>query len=453
MRAWMTASILASSLAWLLACPERPSGEPGEGEGDVRADDAGGVGGGGNGPESGGGSGGGGGLDARKQPGPYDGGYVALPTVPGWTFYGPQHGGPRTAFGVSADPAGNLWVAGGDDGLFLLTPGATRFRRFTAADGLASYADDDGVHGYRVLSVAGATAHSAIVGYQGIHGGADEADPAWMVKSGDADRVEWNGAGLLVKHFDLATPPGVSTTYPQGRDKIRDVFRIVYDAKSGDVWFGGNHGIAQYDAKLGRVFEHQHADINGYLPNGNYTLLSGDWYGLALDQSGDVWLGGGHRLARLSYASERRQFWATMAPKVDVWPDRKPADARPEERTDDFVQDLAIASDGTVWVGSIPNGLARLAPDGASVSYITSGLLDKKVTALEVDPADGSLWVGHIWGGITRLGTQTVFYDERAFGRPVIAGRVTDIQSDALSGQRRILVSFETGVIGIYVGP
>ena len=76
--------------------------------------------------------------------GPPDGGFVPppaipFPTVPNWTFLGPQHGGPHDVFQVSADQGGNIWVAGGSDGLFLLRAGATRFERFTLADGLHPY--------------------------------------------------------------------------------------------------------------------------------------------------------------------------------------------------------------------------------------------------------------------------------------------------------------------------
>lgn len=385
--------------------------------------------------------------------GPPDAGYtLTFPSSAGWQFYGPQHGGPRNVYGVSADGAGNLWVAGGAEGLFLLEPGASQFRRFTVADGLTGYASPSGTVDQPVLSVAGGPSGTVFVGYRGVHGGADENDPPEMVKSGDADRVVWDGTALRVTHFDLATPPGTDPHYPQGRDKIRDVFRIVYHPGSGDVWFGGNHGIAMWNGRLRKVDEHQHAAINGFTASGAYTLLSGDWYGLALDPAGDVWLGGGHRLARLKFASEHRQFWAAVEPIHDVWPDAQPVDPRPEERTDDFIQDLAVMPDGTVWVGSIPNGLAHVTPSG--VRYVTSGMIERKVTALEADPTDGSLWVGHMWGGITRLaGGTAMHYDYQALGIPLANGTVMDIQSDTRGGQRRILVAFSVGAIGIYTGP
>ena len=399
---------------------------------------------------------------------------IEFPGTSGWQFFGPQNGGPRQVFGVTADGAGNIWVAGGEDGLFVLTPGATEFKRFTRADGLNGYADATGSHGYDVISVAGGPGSTVFVGYRGI--GISDTDPMWELKSGDADKVVWNGATLSVRHFDISTPPGVDPHYPQGREKIRTIYRIVYDARTGNVWFGGDHGVALYEARGNRIWEHQHAAINGYKqtraedPEGkSYTLISGDWPGVALDAAGDVWIGGGPRVALLKYGSEGGNFWADMdcgpfsasptcvhfqgmPPALDVWPDAVAGDARPEERTDDVVSDLLVDGDGSLWVGSL-NGLARLRPTGTQF-YPPGLMVNPKVTALERDPKNGSIWIGHLWGGVTRIvNGSTQWFSLNEFGRTLIDGIVSDIQSDVRNGQRRILVAFSSGAIGVYTGP
>src|ERR1700694_1035856 len=50
-------------------------------------------------------------------------GKIEFPDAVGWQFYGPQNGGPRSVYGVTSDPSGNIWVAGGAEGLYLLKPG------------------------------------------------------------------------------------------------------------------------------------------------------------------------------------------------------------------------------------------------------------------------------------------------------------------------------------------
>ncbi len=388
-----------------------------------------------------------------------DGGQVTftLPSAPGWTFRGPEHGGPREVYGVTSDKGGNVWVAGGDDGLFLLTPGAERFQRFTHADGLSGH---NGV-GFPVISVSGGPSGTVYVGYRGlISGGNDELDPMWMQKTGDADKVVWNGSTLSITHYDISSPPGMYAEYPQGREKVRHIHRILYDDKTGNVWFGGNHGVAMYEKDSNTVWEHQHAHINGYRGE-EYTMLSGDWYGIGLDSNGDLWMGGAHRVARLAYASEGGQFWASVLPPRaqgtaghDVWPDAVQVDAREEDRTDDHVSDLVVTPSGEVWVGSGYNGLARISAAG-QVSHIPkTSLVDPAVTSLERDPKDGSIWVGHLWGGITRLkGGESLRYSSDVFGDLVMTHMVVpDIQSDFHGGQRRILVGFSGGAVGIYTG-
>jgi hypothetical protein len=382
---------------------------------------------------------------------------IELKNTPGWQFFGPQHGGPGQVFGVTSDGNGNIWVAGGHHGLFLLPPGATEFKRFTMADGLNGYTDATGPHGYEVISVAGGPGSTVFVGYRGV--GIADTDPMWMLKSGDADKVVWNGAGISVSHFDISSPAGVDPHYPQGREKIRTVYRIVYDRKTGNVWFGGDHGVALYEARSNRILEHQHAAINGFKRTraedpswDSYTLLSGDWLGVALDGAGDVWIGGGHRVARIQYSTGG--FWALDPGSswIDVWQDAVAVDARPEERTDDMVNEMLVSGDGSVLVGSL-NGLARVG--GPRPEYFPSaGWVDSKVTALERDPRNGSLWIGHLWGGVTRIvngSPQQISLNE--VGRELIDGSVWDIQSELRNGQRRILVAFSAGAIGIYTGP
>ena len=107
----------AASCDWL----RPPQSPPGQGQ-DADVD-------GGDGFDAGrdGGDGGDGGSDAGADGGS-DGGRAAIviPGGEGWTFYGPESGAPVEVWGVSSDAAGNLWVAGGPEGLFLLREGASR---------------------------------------------------------------------------------------------------------------------------------------------------------------------------------------------------------------------------------------------------------------------------------------------------------------------------------------
>jgi hypothetical protein len=242
------------------------------------------------------------GTDAGADAGIDAGTPIPLPTAEGWTFYGGSNGGPSHVFGVSADQGGNIWVAGGEDGLFLLRRGATTFRRFTMADGLHPYGyprSDQGTISrtyLNVASVAGGPAGTVFVGYLGMPTGPGEygcednwdgpSPDASIFKSGDADKVTLVGDAISVVHYDISSGQGVVGGEPRGREKICDVYRVVYDAATSSLWFGGNHGYAWGDpgyagnptclGQLGcsGVYEHAHPLLNGYAKEDSTELYA-----------------------------------------------------------------------------------------------------------------------------------------------------------------------------------
>src|SRR5437899_2035249 len=234
-------------------------------------------------PVTDGGSGSGGGGDAGRPDAGYDGGGadggsdggtpwippppINFPSPKSWDFYGPQNGGPHDVLQVAADQGGNIWVAGGEDGLFFLPfdgkKYADKFQRFTMADGLRPYgylpdgSDPVGPKYLKVLAVEGGAPGTAYVGYEGLPGcssawdnpanrpGPNGPGLAYIYKSGDADRVTVDSSGKLrVVHYDIFSGPNVVKAEMDGREKICSVERILYDAKGGNLWFGGNHGFA-----------------------------------------------------------------------------------------------------------------------------------------------------------------------------------------------------------------
>jgi hypothetical protein len=383
--------------------------------------------------------------------------------VPNWTFLGPQHGGPHDVFQVSADQGGNIWVAGGSDGLFLLRAGATRFERFTLGDGLHPYGYLTGeqaklrgvpagtpadpspsLSATPVIAVQGGPPGVVFVGYQGKPGCEDNWDSAGRdpanYKSGDADRVTLKADGTLsVVHYDIFSGPNVVAAEPEGREKLCSVFRIVWNGATNDLWLGGNHGFAWGDpgyagdrtcdgqfACSGNV-EHSHPAVNGA---GN-VYLTGDYRGVAPDPlTGDVWFGGLNRTTRFHWnafnGSKVDRFFgaqeltegkndvlkpppcpsAAGSPcyindRIDVWPDAKGEGfyPGPNDRTDDVVFGIAAMTDGSAYVGSGYLGLRHIDGFGTVLSDETLRLGSKAVGAVVRDPADGSVWVGNRYAG------------------------------------------------------
>jgi hypothetical protein len=447
--------------------------------------------------------------DAGQPDGGSDGGQgwtpppaIAFPSVATWTFYGPQHGGPHDVYQVSADQGGNIWVAGGEDGLFLLRPGATNFERFTMADGLRPYgylpdgSDPVGPKFLKVIAVTGGPAGTVFVGYEGRPGceiNWDSRDPAAVdasiYKSGDADRVTIDATGKLsVVHYDIFSGPNVVSNEKRGREKLCTIYRIVWNPDSNDLWFGGNHGFAWGDPNYAGdptcngqwacsgVLEHSHPAINGAIA-GQY--LTSNYRGIAVDPvTKDVWFGGEIRTTRFHWnavsGSPRQKFydgtsgaaWLTegyndminpppcpslaatpcyINNRIDVWRDAKGEGSYPglSDRTDDVVFGIAAAGDGSVYVGSGWLGLRRLDAFGNLMSDETARLTTAFVGAVARDPSDGSIWVGNRYaGGVHRLrGTATDHYALNVFGSLANSG-VEDVQFAGTGAGRRVLVGF-----------
>ena len=423
---------------------------------------------------------------------------ITFPTTPGWQFFGTQHGGPRRIYGVSADEGGNVWVAGGEDGLFLLTPGATALRRYTMAEGLHPFgympdgSDAPGEKYLKAISVAGGPAGTVFVGYEGRPGGngaqhcennwdSNSPDPS-RYKSGDADKVTLNADGTVtVVHYDIFSGPNVVAAEQRGREKLCNILRIAYDKATQSVWFGGNHGFARGDAtytgnhtcngqlSCTGVFEHVHPALNAQDDKGNNILLTDAYYGVAVHSSGDVFFGGANRSTRFRYGSNSLNYWRSQSEtedkayawnRFDIWQDlvQEPNEPKPSQRVDDNVSGMAVVGE-TVWVSSFTKGLARMNTQGGEVQSVNVG--DNALSTVAADPSGEGVWTGARWLGVVyriQNGVQRT-YSCGEFGRQLCGSRIAEIQVDRSSATRRILVGFmgndathTPGALGIYTG-
>jgi hypothetical protein len=124
--------------------------------------------------------------------------------------------------------------------------------------------------------------------------------------------------------------------------------------------------------------------------------------------------------------------------------DKLPSDSRPSQRTEDNVSGMAIA-----WTARCGFGCPPTAWPTARRRHARVLATPAQVSSVAVDPLDGSVWVGGRNGGLTRI-EAGVFTD---WSEKVPGGEIPDIQVDRSGAQRRIVVSFKRGTVGIYDGP
>lgn len=440
---------------------------------------------------------------------------TATPTLSkgGFTFYGAAEGMAPDVWDVSADEAGNVYVAAGD-ALLAKRRADPGFRRFTpAAVGITRNCDAAGTQACPVVSVGGGAPGVAVVGLQG-HGTDGDSDPDWWLDSGGADVLAFDGEKLsrkrhvqvsgLPQQFCMDHSPGPCSigdaTWEKGRRKVRQVLRIAVNHRAGtlqygDVWMAGTHGAfsllvasperrgwvdgtPRFPGTADRqfVWEHDHPAMTVWATIGGTKQLAytaGTSSALAIDPTtGDPWAANETRLAAKRGAGSMADGWnAPMWPPwsitemdshLDVWPDPRPANPADYDATDprwmDAVSSLSFCDDGTLWIASSVHGLARRAPDG-SISYLSlPGGKGNSASAVACDPSDGSVWVGFGWGGFGRWDGRWWTVDD--VSPPAFAAQspVRAIQIDRWASPRVVWIAhaasrFGPGGVTSYGGP
>ena len=401
-----------------------------------------------------GGSGNGGSSDAGPavdagMPDAGDGGADASVTIippslgPAWKFYATAEGLPaNNVMGVTADEAGNLYVAGGDAGLFVQRGGQGPFQQYGIADGLHPYGYLSGdmakfkgvpdgapsdpnpsLAATPVISVAGGAPGTVFVGYRGK----DDCESAWtwdqwttpaswgdpaVYKSGDADRITLAGNGLSVVHYDIYSGPTVVAAEPGGREKLCTILRIVYQHGSNYVWFGGNHGFAFGKADFpgnptcngqiacAGVLEHVHPAFND--SEGNFVTDS--YWGIAVDpvaQGGlhDVWFGGAARTTRFRFGQTGGDYFTAQGLTEDAKrPDRAPININ-DPANAHFK--AAWQNRVDVWADEVGEYDAAGNPTVPTPAQWKAGL--DLVSGIAADPANNSVYIASFGRGIRHL--------------------------------------------------
>jgi hypothetical protein len=323
--------------------------------------------------------------------------------------------------GFTTDEAQNRWVAT-NRALYLLRPGETRFRRYDARDGLhydpdlgpggaltaatsgdgawALYCDDapatgagcggrtpswGGGIGPGITEIVGGGAGEVFVGYAGTEptlsseDGSDHDDPGRH--TGKIDRVSLEADGsVTVDRFDL-----VANNHGMRYWHDRTVQRLAFDhfVHRHTLYAGTNHGVvllqpdrftpfvAGLTANVwinGWMGDHLHARVCAGAPCDPLTGSNqrmGDWRGLALDASGNLWHAGKWSAGLISYDDDpaawvSRNAAAFLEAFGDPYPtspndqgfEDEPVFKVPREGDPVQLTAVTVCPDGRVWFAS-----------------------------------------------------------------------------------------------------
>jgi len=316
---------------------------------------------------------------------------------------------------AGADDAQNMWVAT-PDSLYVLKPGQSTFRQFTAADGLhvQSFTDPNGQPAIsNITAIAAGHANEVFVGYKGFEGTipppappsccvpfADFSDPRWSLGQGDKVSLSQDGSSIQARHY-LFRCDGNENCWEE-----RSVRRIVHahqGAAAGHTFFGFDHGITQvFNDALG---DHTHVQTMWHYANGQEIQRMGEQYGLDVFPNGELLTAGGYGVGSQPYNPDPSAWWKASF----VWAVTTNGPAEPYNKgahdlivPEGYREDnrgAAVGPDGTAWWVGLQTGLSSYNHETArgNASFIrtwntvqglpASGLLD-----IAAD-SDGTLWI------------------------------------------------------------
>ena len=325
-----------------------------------------------------------------------------------------------TIIDASPDDAQNIWAVTPDT-LYVLRPGQTTFKRFTASDGLHVQTYVDPATGQvtvtNITAMAGGHSNEVFVGYRGYEdfipppapprccvAFADFSDPRFHL--GQADKVTLNQNGTIaVRRYEFLCDVTVNCW------EEASARRMVFGHSgtgAGHLFIGFDHGVTHVVNDTWG--DHIHVITTWHFPDGSVTNKQGEQYGLAIFPNGDLLTAGGYGVGRQLWNVDPKAWvmnnfaWAvtTYGPvepyntgpnSLDV-----PSDYRENNRG------AAITPDGTSWWVSLTTGLSSARAGSLTISHFTnvsalpaSGLID-----IAADP-DGTLWIVDDTGRLLRF--------------------------------------------------
>lgn len=330
-----------------------------------------------------------------------------------------------TVIDAGSDDAQNIWAVT-PDALYVLRPGQTTFRRYTAADGLHVQTYTDPVTGQvtvsNITAMAGGHANEVFVGYRGYEqeipppapprccvAFADFSDPRFHL--GQADKVTLNADGsIAVRRYEFLCDATVNCW--EEASARRMVFGHSGTA-AGHLFIGFDHGVVH--VANDRWGDHIHVETHWHYPDGRVVIKQGEQYGLAIFPNGDVLTASEYGVGRQSWNVDPKVWvespyvWAltTYGPAEPYNQGEHSLDVPSEYREKNL--GAAITPDGTSWWVSATTGLSSYSRGDFSntVHYTSvSGLPASGLVDIAADP-DGSLWIVDNNGRLLRFTPST----------------------------------------------
>ncbi len=195
----------------------------------------------------------------------------------------------------------------------------------------------------------------------------------------DNQKRLWIGTRGGLSVWENNQPTLLSTT-----EKFRGKpITALFKDRQGNMWIGAS-GAGVFELQGDKLVEMTDAATGGLLQDPRCLLV---------DKRGRIWIGAGDDFILCRDGGQWRPYRI------------------PRHFARSFISALVEQPDGTVWAGSVSEGLLQFKDDKLMTVNASSGLSDNSVESLLVD-RDGNLWVGTV-AGLNLLRQKNLF----AFGQ------------------------------------
>lgn len=334
---------------------------------------------------------------------------------------------------VYADPAGDIWVAVEDKGIYRLKDGEGMAQRVDyAADGKPAIANMLMKNGTLVcVDMSGALTMispdkmkvTSMVSPSQISSKFDSQN--YFLSVDNSGRIWVYAAGVLMV-YDINSGNWIEDSLPH--HGYEGVVKAIYQDKSGRLWLArDHHGLEVINYEDGSFKFHNATPVEDIANNNTITCF-------LEDDHGTIWLGT-YKKGIMTFNDSLSKFSLETFPDVNciipaegnwIWvgtdssglwkwnPDtgEKVEVKDPSEGISPAaITSLASAQDGTLYVGSFSRGLRKLA--GNTWERIMSGTsLDSNYVWSMSIGNDGILWIGTLGGGVFSYNLKTGKFEE-----------------------------------------